>query len=247
MTKLIPFRDNLWLTELQVDADFLVRGAVIIGRSGVVVWDTLTRPALMQPVLPLLPDRPLTVVYSHADWDHIWGTAALPLAPIVAHRLCRERFATDVPITLREYQAARPGVYDEVVLLPPTEVFESSLTLDLGDISVELHHLPGHTPDCIVAFIPQWGILLAGDTVETPLPVVNADSPLDIWIAGLERWAQDERVEQVILCHGALGDRSLIHNTIAYLGGLPSGSCVVPGDLDEFYRQTHADNLRHAK
>lgn len=247
MLTLTPQRANLWLVERQTDEGFAVRGALIVGSARAVVWDTLTCPADMRPLLPLLPARPLTVVYSHADWDHIWGTAALPAAEVVAQRLCQERFAQDVPATLHSYQAAHPATYAEVRLVAPTRVFAAALTLDLGDLTLELHHLPGHTPDCCVAFVPQWGLLLAGDTVETPLPVVNADSPLAPWIAGLERWAYDERVQQVIPSHGVVGDRALIARTIAYLRGLSAGASSAPPDLDPFYRETHAANLRHAQ
>jgi len=87
-------------------------------------------------------------------------------------------------------------------------------------------------------------LLLAGDTVESPLPVVPADSPLDRWIAQLQRWAADTRVQTVIPAHGAIGGRALITRNIAYLQALRDGRPMnVPDDLDDFYRETHAANL----
>lgn len=249
MLALQEFRPNLWLTELNLK-DFAVRCAVIMGDQQVVVWDTLSHPRDMEPILPLLGDKALVIVYTHADWDHIWGTVGLPYVgkTIIGQAACLARFSTDAPTKLQEMQAAEPGQWDEVVLIAPTTTFQAEASLDLGGVTLTLHHLPGHTEDCIVGFIPEWGILLAGDTVETPLPVVPADSPLDQWIATLETWAQDQRVQTVIPAHGVIGGRELIERNLAYLRALREGRLPdVPGDLDDFYRETHAANLRWSR
>ena len=81
---------------------------------------------------------------------------------------------------------------------------------NLGSMSLTIHHLPGHTPDCCVAFVPERGLLLVGDTAETPFPVVPEGCPLAGWIAGLERWAADERVQTVVPAHGAVGGREIL-------------------------------------
>jgi glyoxylase-like metal-dependent hydrolase (beta-lactamase superfamily II) len=247
MTTLKEFRPGLLLTEVSLD-DFDVRGAVIIGDNYTVVWDSLSHPRDMQPVLPLLVQKYCVLVYTHADWDHIWGTAGLPDhdRTIIAHWLSMPRFEEEAPGELRDKQIAQPGAWDDVVLVPPTLTIEDEFELTLGNISVHLHHLPGHTRDCIVGFIPEWGILLAGDTVETPLPVINADSPVEKWIAELQRWESDARVQHVIPAHGRIGGRELLRQNIGYLKNLLVGIPPdVSDDLDEFYRETHEKNLRY--
>jgi glyoxylase-like metal-dependent hydrolase (beta-lactamase superfamily II) len=256
MTTLKEFRPGLQLTEVSLD-DFDVRGAVIIGDNYTVVWDSLSHPRDMQPVVPLLENKYCVLVYTHADWDHFWGTAGLPDhdRTIIAHWLSMPRFEEEAPGELRAKQIAQPGAWDDVVLVPPTLTIEDEFELTLGNISVYLHHLPGHTLDCIVGFIPEWGILLAGDAVETPLPVINvadnaprgADSPIDKWIAGLQRWESDARVQHVIPAHGKIGGRELLRQNIEYLQNLLAGiPPAVPDDLDDFYRETHEKNLRYA-
>lgn len=250
MTTLKEYQAGLWLTELELGSDvgFDVRGAVILGSERAVVWDTLSHPRDMLPIAPLVKDKPLTVVYSHADWDHAWGTAGLPsYQEVVAHQACLERFKQDVPITLQEKQSAQPGEWAEVVLVPPTRVFQDELTLDLGDITLVLSHLPGHTLDCLVGFIPAWGVLLAGDTVETPFPILNEGEFLDIWLARLETWANDPRVHNVIPAHGPLAGRELIQRNLKYLQGLYQASSEIPTNLSDFYREVHQANLRHAQ
>jgi glyoxylase-like metal-dependent hydrolase (beta-lactamase superfamily II) len=201
----------------------------------------------MAGYLPLIDGLDLVIVYSHADWDHIWGTGGLPHkgAEIVGHRACRARFSADVPVTRREKQAAEPGRWDEVTLLPPSTIFDDGLVLDLGSLSLELRHLPGHTEDGIVGFVPERGLLLAGDAAETPLPVVPAGGPLARWIDELDRWANDPRVRTVVPAHGEIGGPAVIRRTADYLRGLLEGQpAEVAGSLTTFYRETHEANLR---
>ena len=248
MTHLVPFRPGLWLTELQLD-QFDVRGAVLIGAERAVVWDTLSHPRDMAAVAPLVSERWHAVVYSHADWDHCWGTATLGGRQIViGHTHCRLRFETDVPQTLCAKQRDEPGAWDEIELIPPAQMLEEFLSLDLGGVTMELHHLPGHTLDCLVGFVPEWGLLLAGDTVETPLPVVNADSPVQEWLAGLRRWADDARVQTVVPSHGTVGGREIIQHNIDYLQSLLNGAPTASlQELSPFYYETHEENLRNVR
>lgn len=248
MSALIPHRPGLWLTELHLQ-EFDVRGAVIAGAERSVVWDTLSHPRDMAAVASLLSRHPYDVIYSHADWDHCWGTAGLSeRRSVIGHAHCRQRFETEVPEELRQKQNAEPGKWEEVELIPPAQMLQESLSLDLGGLTLELHHLPGHTADCLAGFLPEWGILLAGDTIETPLPVVNEESPLEEWIAGLQRWANEARVHTVIPSHGEIGGRETIQHTIDYLQSLLRGAAgeSLPG-LAAFYRATHAENMRRAR
>lgn len=242
-------RPGLWLTGLANEV-IEVRGAVIVGEHTALVWDTLSHPRDMALVQPLVQGRRLFVVYSHADWDHVWGTGGLSnVAAIISHHACARRFAdpADVAATLAGFRQETPAAWDEVTLIPPTLTFGDSAVIDLGGVTVELHHLPGHTPDCLVAFIPQWGVLLAGDTVETPYPIVNDAAALSAWIAHLRGWAADDRVQTVIPCHGQIGGRELIEHNIAYLSLLIDSTVDDTSAEAAFPGSTHAANLHKAR
>jgi len=239
---------DIWIAEVAL-REYDVRGALLVGDGRALVWDTLSHPRDMRAFLALIADVDLVVAYSHADWDHIWGTAGLPYdrTVVLGHRACLERFSADVPVTLDRKQAAEPGPWDDVRLVAPTQVFDDESTVELGSMSVVIQHLPGHTPDCCVGFVPERGLLLAGDTAETPFPVVPEGCPLDRWIAGLERWAADERLQTVVPAHGAIGGREILAHNIRYLQGLRDGRPVdIAGPLTDFYRDTHKANLRAA-
>ena len=218
------------------------------------VWDTLARPRDMEGVAELSGNLPLTVVYSHGDWDHVWGTGGLEKSwdEVIAHQACAERFREELPENLREKKAESPEAFDGVRLVAPSRTFRNDLTLDLGGITLEIHSLPGHTLDSVVGFVPEWGVLLAGDAVETPLPFLNPGSPVGRWVKGLEVWYErldnTGRPTVVIPSHGRTGGPELLRETARYLAGLQSGKePIVPDDLSRFYRETHAENLALAR
>jgi glyoxylase-like metal-dependent hydrolase (beta-lactamase superfamily II) len=254
MAEITSLRPGLWLVEAHLE-DFDVRGAVVAGSERAVVWDTLARPRDMEGVAELVPDLPLSVVYSHGDWDHVWGTGGLtrPWEEVVAHEICLGRFTQEIPRELDERRLASPGEYDRVRLVPPTRtVFgtadpgppASARALDLGGLTLELHPLPGHTPDTLVGFIPQWGILLAGDAVETPLPFLNPGSPLDVWVKLLDDWAGRGEVKTVIPAHGQVAGPELLTRNAGYLRALMAGEALeMPEGMTPFYRETHAANV----
>ena len=63
---LIQISDVLWVQELDLGI-FEVRGSLVLGQERAVIWDSLSHPRDMTPYLPLIGDRDLFVVYSHAD------------------------------------------------------------------------------------------------------------------------------------------------------------------------------------
>jgi len=246
MSAIHSLERHIWFTDVAL-AEYDVRGVLIVGDERAFVWDTLSHPRDMNGYPPLIAGRKLVIAYSHADWDHVWGTAGLPHegAVILGHRSCLARFGSDVPVTLREKQAAEPGVWDEVRLVAPNRVFDSETSVELGSMTVTVHHLPGHTQDSIVAYVPERGLLLMGDAAETPFPVVPEGSPLAQWIAELQRWEGDARVRTVVPAHGAIGGREILRRNILYLQGLRDGHPVdVTEPLGDFYRNTHESNLR---
>jgi len=92
--------------------------------------------------------------------------------------------------------------------------------------------------------LPEWGILLGGDVIETPLPVVE-DYPVEGWLATLKQWAEKDTITQTIPAHGTIEGRVCLDSTIAYLEKLLSDEDFpIPDGVDEFYQTTHVKNLQ---
>jgi glyoxylase-like metal-dependent hydrolase (beta-lactamase superfamily II) len=94
-----------------------------------------------------------------------------------------------------------------------------------------------------VGWIPEWGVLLAGDTVETPLPVVNDGRTVADWVARLRGWLARSDVTDVVPSHGRVGGVELLEATVAYLEGLGTGAPPPAEALTPFYAETHARNV----
>ena len=136
------------------------------------IVDTLINPRTAAAMLAIAQerlgeDRQLLVVNTHADWDHCWGNqlfagpAPLHPAPIVASRRCAEQFRSpEAEPFLREMQEREPARFGEVRYAPPTVLFDERLTIDGGDLTLDLFATPGHSPDHIAVYIPEIGAVL---------------------------------------------------------------------------------------
>jgi glyoxylase-like metal-dependent hydrolase (beta-lactamase superfamily II) len=239
---------GLCLLETEVD-DFDVRSAVLAGEHGAVAWDTLAHPSQMGPVSALAGDRALRVVYSHADWDHCWGTCALEgVREVVAQETAAVRFVSDLPAELAARCRENSRLWGDLRLVAPTRVFSRDTTLDLGGLTLRLEALPGHTADSIVGLVPEWGVLLAGDAVETPLPVVNDGSAVPAWADALEDRLASGGFQLVVPSHGPVGGPEILERNLAYLRRLLAGrGGSANASLPSFYLRTHEQNVRLVK
>src|SRR5690242_8280422 len=123
------------LADLEEFAGMEVDAYGIITNRYLIVLDTLLCPedmaVVMGEVQDALAGRQLLVVNSHADWDHSWGNAYFTTqhaAPILAHEHCRTRLeSVEAKTELVDYQHRYP-VFQNVVLVPPTLTFSSTMT-----------------------------------------------------------------------------------------------------------------------
>jgi glyoxylase-like metal-dependent hydrolase (beta-lactamase superfamily II) len=96
-------------------------------------------------------------------------------------RLAREGLAI-LPIAIKELQEGLAPAY-------PTILFDKSLVLDMGDLTLELYSFAGiHSDSDIVIFVPEEGLVAAGDmTPDSWLPVLRKEKDWDLKEI-LEHW-----------------------------------------------------------
>lgn len=229
----------------------LVDTFIIVTQRYVVIIDTLinraTAEALLVIARPYLGSRQLLVVNTHADWDHAWGnhvfagSAATSPAPIIASRKCAERLRADASRQkLADKRAQSPGRHDDVVLTPPTVLFDERLVIDGGDLSLELFATPGHTADHIAVFLPEISTLLPGDAAELPFPFVESAAAMPQMRASLAQLAALQ-AKTVLYCHAPVTSGSaLLQQNMAYFDkleqrcqtALQRGPCALDGDIE---------------
>jgi len=204
---------------------------VVITERCVVFCDTLLCPEDMRLVCEALSDdvmkgKQLLVIYSHADWDHVWGTHYLlerytPV--IIGHEHCRTRLlSVEEKRLLHEYQE-NFAVFRPVVLVPPAITFRDGLNIYGGDLTLELFSAPGHQMDQIAGWIPEIQLLLAFDALEYPLPGIGAPELVLDMFRTLERFR--ELQPTCVLCsHGNMASPLLIEQNSRYLREIESRS-----------------------
>lgn len=175
---------------------FDVNVTLVVGDGEALVVDTLSTAKqateLVTAVRVLTPD-PLTVVNTHAHFDHCFGNATLaadPPRPVYAHQATADLLRDQAPACRRlaydEVLPADPGLAAELVrttIFAPTHVVRHESTVKVGGRPVVLHHFgKGHTDGDLVVHVPDADVLVAGDLIEESGPPAFDDAyPLE-WV-----------------------------------------------------------------
>ena len=221
---------------------------VVVTRRYLVVVDTMATPelaaAIMEAVSDALAGRQLLVINTHADYDHCYGNAIFESpggrypAPILAHDLARKRMRSDDVRQSLEQRQQESERFAHVRLIEPTITCSDAMTIDGGDLTLDLLPTPGHTEDHLSVWIPELKLLLAGDAAEHPFPYVEEAATLPILLNSLERLAS-LHPDRVIPCHGGPSDAALISRNLAYFAEVERrvrtalASDLVPSDWRE--------------
>ena len=197
-----------------------------------------------------LPFGDLVLTHYHAV--RTLGASAFGARRIVAHvntrALIEERGRED----WASEQGRMPRLFAGAETIPglthPTDTFTDQVGLDLGDRGVELRYLGrGHTSGDIVVWLPDEGILFAGDLVEAQAAPYMGDAHVTDWsTTTLDRVAA-LGARQLVGGRGPVvrGDevQAAIDDTRAFLHTTLTGTRTTRdagGTLKEAFEQVHA-------
>ncbi len=202
----------------------LVDTTIVVSRRYVVVVDTMISPATGEALLELASRhlngrRSLLVVNTHADYDHVWGNQifAKQGVPIIGRRSSVPIFTRPGSVTfLQKMQQEEPAIFERVEPTPPSVLFDETLTIDGGDLTLELFATPGHTDDHCSIYIPEISTLLAADAAEFPFPMARTPQGLPDMRRSLSRLAALD-ADKVLYCHAPpeMGSQ-LLRDNISY-------------------------------
>ncbi|MDG2114509.1 MAG: MBL fold metallo-hydrolase [Actinomycetota bacterium] len=148
---------------------FINNTGFIVGSSAVISIDSTSterRNLAYIDAIRSVTDNPVRVlVNTHHYADHTHGNYLFADATIISHESCREvMLASGIP----DYSAVFPGVeWGDLSFRAPDVTFTGSTTLHLDDLTVELSDLgyTAHTEGDLLAWIPERGVLFAGDLI----------------------------------------------------------------------------------
>ncbi len=199
----------------------MTAGAVVTS-AGAILIDTLPFPQETLEIKAFVEDRlgsPVRyVVNSHYHADHTYGTCLFPDAIIVGHARCRQLLDTVGRASLEEAQSIVAELENLHIVLPDVIFEHGCLNLHLDKKTVQLMPSPGHSPDSIIALVPDDQVLFAADTM-MPVPTL-IDGNLEQLVRSLKAIA-NLSVENVVQGHGEVilrGEiKTVIESDINYL------------------------------
>jgi hydroxyacylglutathione hydrolase len=235
----------------------MTTSTVVVGSSGGCL---LIDPAVTVADLAGLADelaamglRPAAGWSTHPHWDHVLWSAGLGDAP---------RYAAPAAVILTGSQ--RNGILEEVRQSAPghdldlvgrAQALEGpAISWDGPEARLIVHD--GHAPGHGAVFLPDSGVLIAGDMcsdVEIPLLDTEAKDPLGDYRAGMDRLGSLPGVRQVVPGHGRVGDAAELRRRLgldaAYLdavsAGRPHDDPRLTADSPEWMRGMHEDLVRY--
>ncbi|MEV7097612.1 MBL fold metallo-hydrolase [Amycolatopsis sp. NPDC051045] len=151
---------------------------LVVGTERCLVVDTrgdVEQGAELAAAVREITTLPWAVVYTHAHFDHTWGTEAFLPCEIWAHELCAAELAGDVEAARTAWMAhyrgeGKPEIAEAIsrtTITAPDHTFTGRVELDLGGRTAVLLH-PGraHTGHDVVVHVPDAAVVFAGDVVE---------------------------------------------------------------------------------
>jgi glyoxylase-like metal-dependent hydrolase (beta-lactamase superfamily II) len=170
---------------------------LVVGGERALVVDTRgdrAQGAELAAAVRAVTRLPITVLYTHAHFDHCFGTGAFDGGAfpdrrgVYAHPGCATALRDTAEAQRAEWVAHYRAEGDrrtaealEGTTVIPPDTLVTAAELDLGGRPVTLAHPGrGHTDHDLVAHVPDAGVLFAGDLVEQGAPPDLTDAhPLD--------------------------------------------------------------------
>jgi cyclase len=177
-----------------VEIETGLRGAnhgLVTTSEGLVMIDTPYKPSDALRMRDVLATRaPLRyIINTEPHLDHWTGNAYFD-APVIAHEGVRARILATDPAEHRA-RVIGLGPDEEQHLVgyrptPPTITFTAGMTLHLGDHTLRLIHMPGHTPYQAAVLVVEEGVIFTSDNVFAGVqPWLQEGDPV-VWLETLD-------------------------------------------------------------
>ncbi len=164
-----------------------VAAFAIVDADEALIYDThlsVAHAMRMRRFVESLGATRLRVVLSHWHLDHVAGNEAFGDVEMIANRRTLEHLREHADAIESGTSSGQPSISPLVL---PGSLFDGELRLEVGRLQVELRHLNIHSDDATVLFLPESGLLFAGDTLEDTVTYVDEPAEFEQHLADLDR------------------------------------------------------------
>ncbi len=152
-------------------------------------------------------DQPVKLVINENGQGHaVLGNAywAGLGVDVLAHEDAIEVVEKDGDFILQGMQRYNQDKAEGTTISVPNLSFSDNYTVEMGDVTIEVLHLgPAHDPGDVQVWIPQWGIVIAGDIAfHERMPPIFAETCTSCWIETFDGPFTDLGATYVIPGHG---------------------------------------------
>lgn len=200
--------------------------ACINTNEGIVLVDTPMLPEHIAEwkefVRGLNPKGIKYIINTHIHFDHIIGNSQLGGTTIMHEKMREDLYKENM--TLREsfVVPGTPGRTQEQIdfilsqpLIASEITMANDMTLHMGNYSIRLYHVGGHTPDSIIVYVEEDKVLISGDNITSAMHPFKGNACFNDWIKALERMKTLD-IQTVIPGHGTICTKEAIDELSSY-------------------------------
>jgi len=173
-----PLTPDLWVVQSR---SLLLNSGVFISQGQACLIDPGLYPDEIERLGQWVKDQravPSVILLTHGHWDHLLGPERFPGAKIMAQAGYEQVVRKDeigILKAIARWETENNVVRKNPFVIPlPAEVCHETLRLNLGELTLELIHVPGHAADQLVAYHAASGTLWASDILsDVEIPFVS--------------------------------------------------------------------------
>lgn len=192
-----------------------VNAGAIIGPDWSVLIDTLAFPDETRAIKDYVEtrlDSPIRyIINTHYHTDHTLGNSLFPGAVILAFELTRELMDTIGREAFDTAKQQNRELQDLEIRLPEAVFSTGSIFLRVGERTLKLLPLPGHSADGIGVLLMEDRVLFSGD-IMMPIPYL-ADGDFEVMVETLRR-IPELKLENLVQGHGDAVLRGEVENVV---------------------------------
>lgn len=211
-------------------------GLIVDGNESLLV-DTLFDLVLTQEMLDAMraaskaADSIDTLVITHANGDHYYGSQLVKGAEIITSKACAEELDETPPQMLAGLAKDAPNkgelgdffikcfgqfTFDGITPLKPTRTFEKRLDIRVGRKEVQLIQVgPAHTKGDVIVYVPEAGVVFAADILFIGGTPIMWAGPVANWIRACDLMIEMD-AEIFVPGHGPITDKQGVEAVKGY-------------------------------